>query len=106
MALRLHGPDTRSSRMQPVCNAIIQSANLGGCRAFELHCRAKWSRLALDTWTEQLPAALVLTGHSLKNALPHILMLQMAREWANILIYRPYYRSIIGASRSGEKRRA
>lgn len=51
-------------------------------------------RVALDAWTENLPAALVINGHTLKNALPHILMLQLAKEWCTILIYRPYYRPV------------
>ena len=50
--------------------------------------------LALDSWAENLPASLVINGHSLRNALPHILMLQLAKEWCTILIYRPYYRPV------------
>lgn len=59
--------------------------------------------LALDSWTEQLPPALVVNGHTMKNALPHIIMIQLAKEWCTILIYRPYYRPVAqmaGASRS------
>jgi hypothetical protein len=51
-------------------------------------------RLALDSWTEQLPPAMVVNGHTMKNALPHIIMLQLAKEWCAILIYRPYYRPV------------
>jgi hypothetical protein len=51
-------------------------------------------RLALDSWTEQLPPPLVVNGHTMKNALPHIIMLQLAKEWCTILIYRPYYRPV------------
>lgn len=61
------------------------------------------ARLALDSWAEQLPSALVITGHTMKNALPHIIMLQLAKEWCTILIYRPYYRPVAqmtGAQRS------
>jgi hypothetical protein len=56
--------------------------------------------VALDSWNEALPAALILNGHSQKNALPHIIALQLAKEWLTILIYRPYYRSISGHGRS------
>lgn len=52
-------------------------------------------RLAIDTWNEQLPAALVISGQSKKHALPHILMLQLAKEWLILLLYRPYYRPVV-----------
>lgn len=57
--------------------------------------------LSLDAWNDQLPVGLTLSGHSLKNALPHIIMLQLAREWVTILIYRSYYRPLVHASRAG-----
>jgi hypothetical protein len=50
--------------------------------------------LEIDTWSEQLPPTLVITGHSLRNALPHIIMLQLAKEWLVILLFRPYYRLV------------
>ncbi|OXC63478.1 hypothetical protein AYX13_06698 [Cryptococcus neoformans] len=56
--------------------------------------------LALDTWREQLPPNLVLTGHSNRNALPHVIMLQLAWEWLVILCYRSYYRFSV---RSGSR---
>jgi hypothetical protein len=45
---------------------------------------------------------MVVNGHTVKNALPHIIMLQLAKEWCAILIYRPYYRPVaqMGGSRS------
>lgn len=45
---------------------------------------------------------MVVNGHTVKNALPHIIMLQLAKEWCAILIYRPYYRPVaqLGGSRS------
>lgn len=54
------------------------------------------SSIALDSWSEALPSSLVITGHSQKNALPHIIVLQLAKEWLAILIYRPYYRALAG----------
>lgn len=59
-------------------------------------------RLELDSWANKLPACLNIkstsTSHTAKpdkNALPHIIMLQLAREWITILIYRPYYKPIV-----------
>jgi hypothetical protein len=41
---------------------------------------------------------MVLSGHSTKNARPQVINLQLAREWLVILIYRPYYRPVVGIS--------
>ena len=54
---------------------------------------------ARAAWHDPLPAGLTLSGHSLKNALPHIIMLQLAREWVTILIYRPFYRPVVNTAK-------
>jgi hypothetical protein len=51
--------------------------------------------LALSTWLEQLPPALVINSHA-KNALPHILMMHMSWAWLVILLHRPFYRPRAG----------
>lgn len=50
------------------------------------------SRLELDTWAESLPPNLSINGHTNRNSLPHVIMLQLAREWITIFIHRPCYR--------------
>jgi hypothetical protein len=52
--------------------------------------------LALSSWLEQLPPALVLSSHSPKNGLPHILQLHLSWSWLVILLRRPFYRPMAG----------
>lgn len=53
-------------------------------------------------WAEQLPDSLTDIGAPRKQRLPHLLMLQLAKEWMTILIYRPYYRPIASLSASAQ----
>jgi hypothetical protein len=48
--------------------------------------------LSLTTWHEQLPPQLVITSHSTKNLLPHILMMHLSWAWLSVLLHRPFYR--------------
>ncbi|GHJ84926.1 hypothetical protein NliqN6_1328 [Naganishia liquefaciens] len=48
--------------------------------------------LSLTTWYEQLPPHLVITSHSTKNLLPHILMMHLSWSWLSVLLHRPFYR--------------
>jgi hypothetical protein len=48
--------------------------------------------LSLTTWYEQLPPQLVITSHSTKNLLPHILMMHLSWAWLSVLLHRPFYR--------------
>lgn len=50
------------------------------------------SSLSLTTWHEQLPPQLVITSHSTKNLLPHILMMHLSWAWLSVLLHRPFYR--------------
>lgn len=53
--------------------------------------------LALTTWLEQLPPALVITSHT-RKARPHILMMHLSWAWLVILLHRPFYRPLAGKS--------
>jgi hypothetical protein len=47
--------------------------------------------LALDEWIQDLPPYLHVNAGSERNALPHIIILQLAREIVTMMIYRPFY---------------
>ncbi|KAH8085657.1 fungal-specific transcription factor domain-containing protein, partial [Filobasidium floriforme] len=59
--------------------------------------------LALTTWKDELPSAVILTGHSDSNAYPHIIMMHITHMWLIILLHRPFYRKVSPIPGSGSE---
>lgn len=50
------------------------------------------SRLEVDAWLEDLPDSMRITRPKSSQALPHVLMINMAHQWLQIILHRPFYR--------------
>lgn len=50
------------------------------------------SSLEVDAWLEELPDSMRITRPKTTQALPHILMINMAHQWIQIILHRPFYR--------------
>ncbi|CCA66394.1 hypothetical protein PIIN_00080 [Serendipita indica DSM 11827] len=48
--------------------------------------------LDVDSWLEELPDSMRITRPKTTQALPHILMINMAHQWIQIVLHRPFYR--------------
>ncbi|KAG8842191.1 hypothetical protein FRC20_004583, partial [Serendipita sp. 405] len=48
--------------------------------------------LDVDSWLEELPDSMRITRPKTSQALPHVLMVNMAHQWIQIILHRPFYR--------------
>ncbi|KAG8799407.1 hypothetical protein FRC17_007144, partial [Serendipita sp. 399] len=48
--------------------------------------------LDVDSWLEDLPDSMRITRPKTSQALPHVLMINMAHQWIQIILHRPFYR--------------
>lgn len=52
------------------------------------------SSVEVDGWLEELPDQMRITRPKTCTSIPHVLMINMAHQWLQILLHRPFYRRL------------